>query len=42
MNIHTGKFSKPEEHHEGWSKVLRFTGSTEIWLGKRWILIDWL
>lgn len=41
MNINTGVFDDPKVHHQGWFRVFTFTGAVEIWLGTRWIFIDW-
>jgi hypothetical protein len=41
MQVMSGKFSNPETHHEGYARVFRFTHAVEIWIGARWITIDW-
>lgn len=44
MNIKTGRFNTPEQHHSGWFRVFGFgnikNGHLEIWFGHRYISID--
>ena len=41
IEVHSGRFDRPYLHHKNWFRVFRFTGFTEIWLGRRWIQVEW-